>query len=105
MLSDQPLPHPPRGMPLLTRHIPITDRHESTTSTHGSIAGRTRGACTFRCGGTADANAARTVRRCTPCRSANSRIDTFSIRRSRLISSNSSTLDLAISTSTPMNTT
>src|SRR6476660_1590786 len=26
VLGDQPLPHPPRGMPLLTRHLPVTQQ-------------------------------------------------------------------------------
>jgi hypothetical protein len=50
----------------------------------------------LRGGGTALASACRTVRRCTRCLSASSRIDNPSTRRSRLICSNSSTLDRAI---------
>ena len=47
---------------------------------------------TFRVGGTADANACRTVRRCTPCLTDNSRIDTSgSSRRSLRIASNTLT--------------
>jgi hypothetical protein len=49
----------------------------------------------LRGGGTALASACRTVRRCTRCLSASSRIDNFSTRLSRLIRSNSSTLDRA----------
>ncbi len=42
---------------------------------------------TFRGAGTADASAARTVRRCTPCRSASARIESSSRRASRRIAS------------------
>ena len=61
---------------------------------HGSSTGdgRTTG---LRGGGTADANASRTVRRCVPNRRANSRIDTSgSSRRALRICSNNSTFDL-----------
>ena len=51
----------------------------------------------FRSGGTAFANACRTVRRCTPYLSANARTDNSSTRSSRRIASNNSTLDLATS--------
>src|SRR5262249_38178857 len=50
----------------------------------------------FRGGGTALARAWRTVRRCTRCRTASSRIEDPPARQSRLICSNSSTRDLAI---------
>jgi len=53
------------------------------------------GACAvrgFRGAGVADTNAARTVRRCTPCRSARARIERSSRRASRRIASNSSAL-------------
>jgi hypothetical protein len=63
---------------------------------YGPIAGRGRGGYAFRGGGTALASACRTVRRCTRCRTASSRIDTPPARQSRLICSNSSTRDLAI---------
>jgi hypothetical protein len=53
----------------------------------------------LRGGGTADA--CRTVRRCTPCRSAKSRIDSSSRRRSRLIFSNNTTRDRTWPTSPP----
>ena len=69
---------------------------ESITSTYASIAGRERRAYALRAGGTALASACRTVRRCTRCLSANSRIDRCSTRLSRLICSNSSTLDRTI---------
>src|SRR5437588_3139348 len=65
----------------------------SITSAHASIAGLTRRAYGLRGGGTALTNAARTARRCTRCRSASSRIDSPSTRRSRRIRSNSSTRD------------
>jgi hypothetical protein len=45
-----------------------------TVSSHGPETGRIR-VGTFRAGGTASANAARTTRRCTRCRTASSRID------------------------------
>lgn len=48
---------------------------------------------TFRGAGAADASAWRTVRRCTPCRFANARIDNSSTRASRRIAANNSTLD------------
>ena len=67
----------------------------SITGAYRSIAGRGRGRYSLRGGGTAQASACRTVRRCTPCFSASSRIDN-PVRRSRLICSNSSTLDRAI---------
>ena len=78
-------------------------REVAAASRHGSIAGRARGGYSLRRGGTADANACRTVRRCTPCRTARSRTDTVgSVRRSRRIVSNSSTLDRCLTgTSTP----
>lgn len=47
----------------------------------------------FRGGGTADSNAARTVRRCTLCRRASSRTDNPSTRASLRILANRSTLD------------
>ena len=47
----------------------------------------------FRGGGTALANACRTVLRCTRCRSASARIDRSSTRASRRITANNSTLD------------
>ena len=76
MLGDQPLPDPPGGMPLLARRVlDPRSSQASITATHGSIAGRGRAGYALRGGGTADSNAWRTVRRCTPCRSANSRID------------------------------
>jgi hypothetical protein len=95
VLGDQPLPDPPRRVPLLARHPRSASSQESITSTYGSIAGRVRSAYALRGGGTALASAWRTVRRCTRCLSANSRIDSFSTRLSRLICSNSSTLDRA----------
>ncbi len=52
----------------------------------GSSFGATRTG-TFRGAGTAEANAARTVRRWTPCRSDNARIDRSSRRASRRIAS------------------
>ena len=49
----------------------------------------------LRSGGNAEANAARTVRRCTPCRSARAWMDNSSRRASRRIAANSSArLDL-----------
>src|SRR5438067_775570 len=66
---------------------------DTVTSAHASIAGLTRRAYGLRGGGTALTNAARTARRCTRCRSASSRIDSPSTRRSRRIRSNSSTRD------------
>lgn len=53
----------------------------------------------FRAGGCADSNACRTVRRCTPCRPANSRTDNPSTRASLRISANTSTLDLILASS------
>jgi hypothetical protein len=53
----------------------------------------------LRSGGTAKANACRTVRRCTRCFCASSRIDSSSRRRSRRITSNNSTLDLTLAPS------
>jgi len=68
----------------------------SITSTSGATRSSFGAArCgTFRGAGSADASAARTVRRCTLCLSASWRIDSSSSRRSRRIASNSSTLDL-----------
>jgi hypothetical protein len=63
----------------------------SITDAHGSIAGHLRAGYDFRSGGTAESSACRTVRRCTRCRSASSRIDTSSTRASRRIASKSST--------------
>ena len=47
-------------------------------------------------GGSGEANAARTTRRCTPYRSASPRTEMPSLRESRRIASNISTLDLTI---------
>ena len=68
--------------------------HRRTVTSCGPNTGEHR--CgTFRGGGTASASAARTVRRCTRCLRASSRIDNPSSRRSRRIRSNCSTLDLS----------
>jgi hypothetical protein len=61
------------------------------------MAGMGRRGYTFRAGGTALANAWRTVRRCPGWSSDSSRIDRPSTRLSRLISSKISTLDRTIS--------
>src|SRR5674476_968305 len=63
----------------------------SITPDHWSVAGRGLATYSLRGGGNADANACRTARRWTLWRSASSRIDRPSLRRSRRISSNSST--------------
>jgi hypothetical protein len=52
-------------------------------------------------GGSADVNACRTVRRCTRCLTASSRIDSSSTRASRRIAANNSTLDPIASTTLP----
>ena len=64
----------------------------SITVLNGSSRGEVR-LDALRAGGIALANACRTVRRCTRCLAASSRIDNPSTRASRLISANSSTLD------------
>ena len=65
MLSDQPLPDPPRSMPLLARHQPVGQQPPVNTDAYASIAGLGRWGYAFRGGGTAEARACRTVRRCT----------------------------------------
>jgi hypothetical protein len=52
---------------------------DRTVASHGPDTGHGRTG-TFRSGGTASTNAARTVRRCTRCRDASSRIDNSSSR-------------------------
>ncbi len=64
----------------------------STTGLNSSSRRDTRTGV-LRSGGSADASAWRTVRRCTLCRSASCRIDNPSIRSSRRIAANRSTLD------------
>ena len=66
VLVDQPRQNPSRGVPLLLRRIQIRLRSiASIAALNGSSRGATR--CgVLRGGGTADSNAWRTVRRCTP---------------------------------------
>jgi len=64
----------------------------SIASLYGSSRGEDR-AGHFRGGGSAAPRAWRTVRRCTPCPRANSRIDISSTRASRRIAANNSTRD------------
>lgn len=74
--------------------FPIVTSDTSIASIAG-FNGPSFGACAvrgFRGAGVADTNAARTVRRCTPCRSARARIERSSRRASRRIASNSSAL-------------
>lgn len=93
MLGDQPLPHPAGGVPLLTGDVLVATSHPSTSAPHGSIAGHGLDGYAARGGGTAAVNACGTVRRCTPCREAGSRIDKSFRRWSRRMPSNSSTRD------------
>jgi hypothetical protein len=93
MLVDEPLPDPPRNMPLLTRRLPINDHHPSISSRYGPSFGAGRPTGCLRGGGNGEASACRTVRRCTPWRRAKSRIDSPSRSRSLRICSNCSTLD------------
>jgi len=67
--------------------------HSSMIAFHGSNAGAARDG-TFRAGGTGDANANRTSRRCTPNRRANARTDNPSRACARRICSYNATLDL-----------
>lgn len=75
VLLDQPGMDPPRGMPLLARRRQVLPQH-AVDQRLGRVQPRRR-----------------TVRRCTPYRSASPRIDSSSRRASRRIASNSSTLD------------
>ena len=91
VLGHQPLPHPPCGVPCLRGTSSSAISQASITLAQGSVAGRVVATYSLRGGGNEDANACCTTRRWTLCRSARSRIDRTSVRRSRRIASNSST--------------
>ena len=81
-------------MPLLAAARPDPPAsHSSITARYGPSFGAGLLTGARFAGGTGDANACFTVRRCTPCRTANPRIERPSRSRSRLICSNCSTLD------------
>ena len=93
MLLDQPVQHPHRGMPRFFGAVRSDRNIASIASTNGSIlrdCHRRRAGS----GGIAEANACRTVLRCTRWRFANARTDKPSTRESRRICSNSMILDL-----------
>ena len=92
MLLDQPVQHPHRGMPRFFGAVRSDRNIASITSTNGSIL-RERHLRRAGSGGVADANACRTVLRCTRWRFANAGTDKPSTRESRRICSNSITLD------------
>ena len=94
LLVDEALPDPARRVALLARRRPgPRSASARIVAAWGPIAGWARDSTGLRGGGTADARAWRTARRCTLCRRASSRIDTPSSRCSRRIRSNCSTLD------------
>lgn len=93
VLVDQPGMHPPGGMPLLARRVQILGQHRIDQHLR-RLQPRRYPHPTFRAGRSAADSACRTVRRCTPYRSANPRIETSSNRASRRIASNNSTFDL-----------
>jgi hypothetical protein len=72
MLISQPLPDPPRGMPLLARRVQILRSIASISLATESSTGDSRTG-TFRGAGTGQASASRTTRRCTPCLRASAR--------------------------------
>ena len=93
LLVDEALPDPARRVALLARGLLVLG--QPGADRRGMRADRRLGpdSTGLRGGGTADARAWRTARRCTLCRRASSRIDTPSSRCSRRIRSNCSTLD------------
>ena len=96
VLFDETLVDPPGRVALLRGASLSSASQPSMIAFQGPSTGETRGGGGFRGGGTADAIAWRTVRRCVPNRSANARTDSPSRSCAFLICSNSSTLDLAI---------
>jgi hypothetical protein len=93
VLVDQPPPDPLRRVTLLARRLAIRFKARVDDRPIRASFGVGRPTGERFTGGTGDANACLTARRCAPCRSASARIDNPSRSRSRLICSNNSTLD------------
>ena len=70
VLGDEPLPHPSGGVTLLPRHLLVPDE-PVVDDPNPRVERRPRPARVhLRRGGTGEAKAWRTARRCTPCRRA-----------------------------------
>ena len=93
LLVDQALPDPARRVALLAGRVAVLGQPLADRGGMGTDRRQRPVSTGLRGGGTADASACRTARRCTLCRRASSRIDTPSSRCSRRIRSNCSTLD------------
>ena len=99
MLVQETGMDPAGCVPLLARRVQVSDEHRVD---HAGVWAE------FRCDTvrslprrrSADANACRTVRRCTPCRRASSRIEYSPTRPSRRIAANNSTRDPVPDTTT-----
>ena len=95
VLVDQALPDPPGRVALLLGTSASATSQPSIVAFHGSSTGDTRGGV-LRGGGTDDARAWRTVRRCTLNFLASARTDSSWRSRVLRICSNNSTFDLVV---------
>ncbi len=82
---------------LVTNSPGLGSRTTRQPAPHHQTATMTNPPLRFLAGGTCEANARTTTRRCTSNRAAKSRCDNFSLRRATLISSNNSTFDNRLS--------